>query len=122
MDLYLAESGNMYRYIAEQCGESIFNEGKFLHSFYYCDKWVENVLIPRSKKFLLDSGAFTFFSKGGCADWEKYIKRYASFINRNNIELFFELDIDKLVGYEKVLFYRKKLEDMTGKPVIPCLA
>lgn len=69
---------------------------------------------------MLDSGAFTFFSAGGGAvDWNDYIKRYAAFINRNGVDKYFELDIDKLIGYEKVLYYRAKLEDMTGKPCIP---
>ena len=68
---------------------------------------------------MLDSGAFTFFSAGGSVNWDDYIKRYAQFIKKNNIDLFLELDIDKLISYEKVLYYRKKLEDMTGKPCIP---
>jgi hypothetical protein len=68
---------------------------------------------------MLDSGAFTFFSAGGSVDWNEYIKRYARFIVKNNIELYYELDIDKLIGYEKVLYYRSMLEDLTGKPCIP---
>lgn len=68
---------------------------------------------------MLDSGAFTFFSSGGGVNWNDYIKQYAAFINRNRVENYFELDIDKLIGYEKVLYYRAKLEDMTGKPCIP---
>ena len=68
---------------------------------------------------MLDSGAFTFFSAGGVINWREYIKRYAAFINRNNIDLFYELDIDSLIGYEKVLYYRSMLENLTGKPCIP---
>lgn len=68
---------------------------------------------------MLDSGAFTFFSAGGGVKWDDYIKQYAAFINRNKVKNYFELDIDKLIGYEKVLYYRAKLEDMTGKPCIP---
>jgi hypothetical protein len=68
---------------------------------------------------MLDSGAFTFFSAGGGVKWDDYIKQYAAFINRNRVEKYFELDIDKLIGYEKVLYYRARLEDMTGKPCIP---
>lgn len=52
-------------------------------------------------------------------NWREYIKRYAAFINRNNIDLFYELDIDSLIGYEKVLYYRSMLENLTGKPCIP---
>lgn len=49
----------------------------------------------------------------------EYIKKYADFINRNNIENFFELDIDSVVGYKKVLEYRKLLEELTNKKCIP---
>lgn len=51
--------------------------------------------------------------------WEEYIERYAEFINRNNIKKFFELDIDSLVGYDKVIQYRKKLESLTNRQSIP---
>ena len=90
-----------------------------LESFYYADETTER-LLPYFGDFLLDSGAFTFMqnSKKGVA-WEEYIERYAAFINRNNIEKFFELDIDSIVGYDKVLEYRKHLERLTNKPVIP---
>lgn len=68
---------------------------------------------------MLDSGAFTFFSAGGGVKWDDYIKQYAAFINRNNVKYYFELDIDNLIGYDKVLYFRARLEDMTGKPCIP---
>lgn len=90
-----------------------------LESFYYADKKTERC-IPYYGDFLLDSGAFTFFSRGhNNINWEKYVDAYADFINRNKVEHFFELDIDKLVGYEKVLKLRKRLEEKTGKKCIP---
>lgn len=91
-----------------------------LESFYYCDADTER-LLPYFGDFLLDSGAFTFMqgNHNGVIDWKDYIKRYADFINKNNIKKFFELDIDSVVGYEKVLEYRAILEDLTGKPSIP---
>lgn len=106
--------------LKEQGGysETIKNGVNILTSFYYADEWTEK-MIPYFKNFLLDSGAFTFFSSGKTVDWDEYLKRYAGFIRRNNVEHFFELDIDVLVGYEKVIYFRKKLEDMTGKPCIP---
>jgi hypothetical protein len=70
--------------------------------------------------FMLDSGAFTFMQNSGKAvAWEEYIERYVAFINRNNINKFFELDIDNVVGYDKVLEYRKRLESLTNKQCIP---
>lgn len=90
-----------------------------LESFFYANQKTEQY-IPLFKDFLLDSGAFTFFSSGKKGiDWDAYVKRYAEFIVKNNIKHFFELDIDKLVGYQKVLDLRKKLETMTGKKCIP---
>lgn len=91
-----------------------------LESFYYTDEDTER-LLPYFGDFLLDSGAFTFMqgNHSGKINWEEYIERYADFINRNRIEKFFELDIDSVVGYKKVLEYRKKLEQLTSKPCIP---
>ena len=92
---------------------------KILESFYYADKWTEKML-PFFGEFLLDSGAFTFMSNNkGVVNWKEYIDRYASFINRNNIKYFFELDVDSIVGYEKVKEFRRILEQKTGKKCIP---
>lgn len=92
-----------------------------LESFYYADEFTEK-MIPYFGKFLLDSGAFTLFSdksKGKGIIWEEYVDKYADFIVRNKVERFFELDIDKLVGGEKVLELRRRLENKAGRPCIP---
>lgn len=96
-----------------------------LESFYYADEDTER-LIPFYGDFMLDSGAFTFMggfkftaSKKAQIDFEEYIERYADFVKRNNVEKFFELDVDSVVGYEAVKQYRKKLERLTGKQPIP---
>lgn len=90
-----------------------------LESFFYANADTER-LIPWYGDFMLDSGAFTFMqsSKSHC-DWPEYIESYADFIRRNSIEKFLELDIDSVVGYEKVLEYRRSLEKLTGKQPIP---
>lgn len=90
-----------------------------LESFYYADADTER-LIPYFGDFLLDSGAFTFMQNSSARlDWDEYIKKYADFIVRNNVQKYFELDIDSVVGYQQVLKYRAKLEDLTGRPCIP---
>lgn len=91
-----------------------------LESFYYIDDVFEK-MIPLFGDFLLDSGAFTFCGTGGFGSkrFEEYIEKYADFINRNKIKNFFELDVDSIVGYDKVLEYRKKLEKLTCKQCIP---
>ena len=90
-----------------------------LESFYYTDEETEK-LLPLFGDFLLDSGAFTFM-QNATSDivWEEYIERYADFIKRNKVEKFFELDIDPIVGYDKVKYYRQRLETLTGRPCIP---
>lgn len=90
-----------------------------LESFFYVQDW-QIPYIKIAKDFLLDSGAFTFFSgKNKNVNWEEYVDRYADFINRNKVNYFFELDIDKLIGYDNVIKLRKRLEQKTGKQCIP---
>ena len=90
-----------------------------LESFYYADADTER-LLPFFGDFLLDSGAFTFMSNAKThVKWDEYIEKYADFIIRNNIDKFFELDIDSVVGYDKVKKFRHKLEELTGKQCIP---
>ena len=126
MIVYLAGSISVKsRYILEQNGEADEIKDKsidiaILESFYYChsDKLVK-AIIPKLKNFMLDSGAFTFFTLGRKVEWIKYIDRYIDFINENKVELFFELDIDILIGYEKVLKLRRYLEKGVGRKCIP---
>ena len=90
-----------------------------LESFFYADADTER-LIPHFGDFLLDSGAFTFMQgKGGSPNWDEYVERYADFINRNKVKKYFELDIDSVVGYERVKQIRTTLERLTGRPCIP---
>ena len=90
-----------------------------LESFYYADSETER-LIPYMKDFLLDSGAFTFMQNSKShVNWDEYIEKYADFIKRNNVRTYFELDIDSVVGYEKVLEYRHRLESLVGWQSIP---
>ena len=92
-----------------------------LESFYYVNDLTEK-FIPCLDKFMLDSGAFTFMMQrkaGQNIDWDEYIERYADFINRNKVDLFFELDIDCIVGIKEVERLRNRLERLTCKPCIP---
>lgn len=90
-----------------------------LESFYYIDADTER-LLPYFGDFLLDSGAFTFMQNNKAAvNWDEYVERYADFINRNRIEKYFELDIDSVVGYPKVLKLRDRLERLTNRQSIP---
>jgi hypothetical protein len=91
-----------------------------LESFAYIQKW-QLPLIKNDWHFLLDSGAFTFMAEGKEAgiDWIKYVNDYADFINKMDIDLFFELDIDSVMPLKEVEKLRKHLEKRTGKQSIP---
>ena len=89
-----------------------------LESFYYFQEW-QIPLIKKSEMFLLDSGAFTFMSGKKSNDFDGYLTRYINFIKKNDVKYFFELDIDSIVGYDKVKQLRKRLEKETGKKCIP---
>lgn len=117
MKLFLAESGGLW--------EAYFDEKDFSHvyilqSYYYADDFTEKYIIPNASDFMLDSGAFTFMQDAKTrVNWDKYIEKYAEFINRNRIKKYFELDIDSVVGYNKVKELRARLEDLTGRASIP---
>lgn len=99
--------------------ETIKRSKYVLESFYYVKPW-QLEIIKSSEAFMLDSGAFTFMQgKNKRIDWDDYIEKYSQFINDHHIELFFELDIDSVVGHERVIQLRKKLERMTNRQPIP---
>ena len=92
-----------------------------LSSYFYARQHSDYpALIPCYKDFLLDSGAFTFIqSQKDHQDWDGYLEEYAEYIKAQRIKKFFELDIDLMVGYDKVKEYRARLEKITGRPCIP---
>lgn len=89
-----------------------------LESFYYIKPW-QYEMIKGSKMFLLDSGAFTFCGNNKNIDWNEYLERYADFINRQGVQYFFELDVDSIIGYPRVVEMRNRLEKMTNRQCIP---
>lgn len=113
MKVFLAGTGLLRDYPDE------LSKSKYiLESFYSIKDWQ----IPYIKKcdmFLLDSGAFTFMKGKTNVNFDAYLDKYIEFINKYDVKYFFELDIDKIVGYKKVLEYRKRLEQKTGKRCIP---
>lgn len=119
MDLYLAGiQGNRKKFVLPPIPEEqkkLF----ILESFVYVDDFMTGA-IPCFRSFLLDSGAFTFMQNSKeVPRWEDYVRRYAEYIVQNKIELFFELDIDVIVGLKKVEELRQLLERLTGKQPIP---
>ena len=102
--------------------EPLVYDINILESFYYAkDNKVIERLLPHIGHFLLDSGAFTFMSNSNLTniDWDAYVEEYADYINRHNVELFFELDIDSIVGIKEVERLRAKLQTLTQRFPIP---
>lgn len=91
-----------------------------LNSYYHMAGW-EREAISKYRSFMLDSGAFTFMSnpQNKDVDWNSYVDEYADFINEYGVDLFFELDIDNIVGIKRVEKLRNRLEKRTGKQSIP---
>lgn len=100
-----------------------------LGSFYYMTDWMLPYLDKKIWNFMLDSGAFTFMEQkkqgvksaidSASMQWDDYVRRYADFILEHDIDLFFELDIDMVVGLDRVHQLRDLLEQRTGKRSIP---
>lgn len=120
MKVFLAGTG-LWRYVQPTIKEGVSNWKPYiLESFYYAYKDGLEELIPVFGDFLLDSGAFTFMQNSKKhVDWNEYLEQYAEFINTHNVDKFFELDIDSVVGYDNVIELRGKLERLTGKQSIP---
>lgn len=98
-----------------------FGEYKWmLCSFYNLKDDIFNEIKKKSELVLVDSGAHSF-QKGKKVDWVDYTKRYAEWIQKNDSEKilgYFEMDVDNIIGYEKVLELRKILESVSDK-IIP---
>ena len=118
MIVYLAGFETLKRYY-----EKPINDVYFLSSFFeHKGKRGEIDDYICGDRHILDSGAFSAFSNIESAkkiDWDDYIKKYADFIIKTGNKLFFELDIDVIVGLKKVEDHRKYLEDRTGMQSIP---
>ena len=91
-----------------------------LCSFYYIKQNIFDMILSKSELVIIDSGAHSF-QKGKKVDWVEYTKKYAEFIKQNDcnkIVGYFEMDVDNIIGYEKVLELRKILESVSDK-IIP---
>lgn len=93
-----------------------------LVSFFYIRKrpGVFEEILKRSELVLVDSGAHSF-QKGIKVDWDSYTAEYARFIKKYDCEkivVFFEMDVDNILGYEKVKQLKTILDTASDK-IIP---
>ena len=120
MRIYLAGIENNWKDVKPWL-PSLPNRIYVLSSYFYArtEKTFPDIF-PYCEDFLLDSGAFTFIkSQTKHLNWDEYLEQYADYIKRLGIKKYLELDIDAVVGYEKVKEYRAKLERIIGLPCIP---
>lgn len=117
MKIFLSalETGNHEKIIER---EMLYN----LMSFYYLrGKYdLAATIRDRSKLIMIDSGAHSF-QKGVKVNWQNYMQEYMQFIkafDRPNVIGYFEMDVDNVIGYDKVLEFRQQLEQVSDK-IIP---
>ena len=117
MQLYLATMENNGNKISgDNCEYGLM-------SFFYLKNNQEKFdkMSQKINHILIDSGAHSF-QHGLKVDWDAYTRDFADFIARNTndprIEGFFEMDVDNVIGYDKVLELRQILESVSDK-IIP---
>lgn len=128
MKIFLSslENGRVCFYTGEDLARYIVRKGVKLKwnlmSYFYCrnKKELAEFIRDNSEEILIDSGAHSF-QKGKKVDFDKYTKEYAQFIkefDRPNVIGYFEMDVDNVLGYDKVLQLRQELEKVSDK-IIP---
>lgn len=119
MKIFLSSIENGSEMVIDKIPRMHFN----LMSFYYIKgakyPFAERIR-DHSEEILIDSGAHTL-QKGKKCNFEKFTYEYAEFIkkfDRPNVIGYFEMDVDNIIGYEKVKELRKILEKVSDK-IIP---
>ena len=125
MEIYLAgtSSYSKFMFAEDSPGRVALEKYKpnLLESFATMGKDVEFVREIAPSNFMLDSGAFSYMNGQPTdkVDWDEYVSRYIDYINQKDVKLYYELDIDSIVGYDRVLEIRKHIENNTNTPPIP---
>ena len=120
MEIYLAGISSREKIIIEELEKGL-KIPYMLESFMYFKEFQHDI-IKNGTKFILDSGAFTFIhgnTTPTIKEIEQFTYKYIEFINKYDIEYFFEMDIDKVIGLKKVEELRELIEKETNKKTIP---
>ena len=100
--------------------EQLLDGTNILQSFAYDFNGAEKYY-SMCKSILLDSGAFTVMNsknKKNVFNPLEYTKKYAEHIKKNNIDLFLEMDIEGVFGFNVYKDCLHCLQDITGKDPI----
>lgn len=107
--------------------DRIIDAGERMHynlmSYYYIqNKGLATAerIRDHTEEILIDSGAHSF-QFGKKVNWDEYTRNYAEFIqyfDRPNVVGYFEMDIENIIGYDKVKDLRRILENVSDK-IIP---
>lgn len=113
---------NATQYIIDRCSQENMPMLYNLMSFYYLKQQSNEtkMIIDKSQLIMIDSGAHSF-QKGKKVEWREYTEKFAEWIKKNDepkILGYFEMDVDNIIGYEKVLELRRILLKATDK-IIP---
>jgi len=111
--------------IAELLVEKGIELKYILMSYFYIGKNTTKMKLAEfirdnSQEIMIDSGAHSF-QKGKVVKWEEYTRQYAEWIttfDRPHVVGYFEMDVDNVIGYQKVLELRKILDAVSDK-IIP---
>jgi hypothetical protein len=124
-------TGGQTIHLAGTCGEIrdpdtanlLFElDWNMLESFYYIKPWQIDWIKSRPhRKFLLDSGTFTFMNSKHktVSNLDEYVKNYTDFIKTHGIKQFFEMDVDAVRPLSQVEKYRDYIEQSTRQQSIP---
>lgn len=123
MKLFLSAIEGSEKQIIDRCIAEKVNLKYVLFSYYYLRKKPE--LLHKFKliadEILVDSGAHSL-QYGIKIDYVQYTKEYAQWIIENDCDQiigYFEMDVDNIIGYDKVLELRKILEAACPSKIIP---
>jgi len=101
----------------------LFQSPYLMESYYYIrggswvlDDWLAGKF---TGDLMFDSGAFTFMHNSRVTDWDPYNEAYAELMRDLGIKHFIELDVEGMVGMEKVEKMRARLEHIVGRQCMP---
>lgn len=118
MIIYLA--GDVYN---EKLFPQVNYDFNRLDSFFYVKSKLHTTEnIKKHRRYLLDSGAFTFIMNKNAKklpDIDLFTGEYIDFVNQYEVDYFLEMDVDSVFGYDKVKALRAHIEAKTGRQCIP---